>query len=162
MHGTNVGVWVVTVLGGVACVQHNGPHLTNHPTPEEDGYRVILYDVHVVEDDSDCGAHTPIKESDETLLVEWVTKQDITMYARGGIYQTDVTLDQNGEYSYDGTGGVCLYGSHVWGRIDKETGDGTLVCRKVTCTVTIRSHAVKHVEVDAGPAPDDGGVPDAA
>lgn len=157
MRVQQAGAWVAMVLVVLAaCGRNNGPHLTTHPVPPEDGYRVILYDVHVVEDDSDCHARTPIKESDETLLVEWVTSRDITMYARGGIYQTDITLDDNGNYSYDGTGGVCLWGSRVWGHLTKEAGHGTLVCKKINCTVVINSNAVKHVEVDAGVMPDAG------
>jgi hypothetical protein len=149
--------WLWMILGTLACLPpRDGPHLTTHPLPPEDGYRVILYDVHLVEDDSDCHAHTPIKESDETLLVEWVTHRDVTMYARGGLYQTDVTLDDRGEYTYDGTGGVCLWGSNVWGRLDKDRGEGRLVCKKVNCTVVIRTVAVRHVDPDGGVAPDAG------
>ena len=127
-----------------------GPQLAHHPVPQEDGESVILYDVHIVEDDRDCGARIPIKESDETLLVQWWTDREITLYARGGIYQVDVTLDERGEYQYDGTQGPCLPGSWVWGRLDRQRGESRLLCHKRDCDVPIQSYATRRVP-DGGP-----------
>lgn len=127
--------------------------------PEPDGYNIIAYDVDVLEDDSDCGANTPYKRSHELMIVEWHSNHDVTIYTRGGLFATDASLDERGEYRYSGTGGPCLPGSHAWGRLDRQYGEGRLTCYKRECTVVITSEAfARPPDFDAGVAPDDGGM----
>lgn len=144
-----LGVGVLgVVLQGVGCARQ-GPEIRSGEAPPPDGDRVIYYDVDVLEDDSRCGANTPYKESKEVLIAEWFTDKDVTLYARGGLFETDVTLDDQNRYRYDGTGGPCIPGSWVDGWLNKQEGEGTMYCRKVDCEVYIHSKA-RRMHPDAG------------
>jgi hypothetical protein len=143
--------WATAMLVGVmvpACAasSHDGTLGAHHPVPVEDGERVLAYDVAVLEDDTRCSAKIPYKHSEEELLVEWHSPNQITMYMRGGIYQVEVTLDENGAYAYDGAQGRCLPGSSVWGRIDRESGETQAWCHKLDCDVYFTSTATRRVD----------------
>ena len=141
------GVLVAVVAAGCA---RQGPQVRSGEAPEPDGDRVISYDVDVLEDDSRCGARVPYKESKEVLIAQWHTDRDVTLYARGGLFETDVSLDDANRYRYDGTGGPCIPGSWVDGWLNKQEGEATLYCRKVDCEVYIYNKARRSVP-DAGP-----------
>jgi len=155
------GVAVVSLASLLACAPEGDVRTgAAGDEPPEDGERVIKYDVEVEEDDTRCNAQVPYKYSTEQMTVEWHTDHDITMYARGGIYQKDLTLDDNGEYTDDGAAGPCLPGSTVWGRITREEGVGTAICKKADCDVHFNTRARRRIAApDAGVPADGGGMP---
>ncbi|MEW5855028.1 MAG: hypothetical protein AB2A00_40000 [Myxococcota bacterium] len=135
----------------VACAPQGGSMViqTYKPVPQEDGTHVILYDIDVVEDDRDCGAAVPFKESQEEMIVEWHTDELVTVYLREGLYQADATLDDEGRFQRSGEGGPCLVGSTFKGRMDRERGEGEILCRKRECDVLITFQGHKR-RPDAG------------
>lgn len=152
---SGVSVFFASVLMS-ACGPGTG--VETHPggsAPAADGERVIDYDVDVEEDDTRCNARVPYKYSTEHMTIEWHTDHDITMYARGGLYQKELTLDDHGNYSDDGTAGVCLPGSTVNGRLTREGGEALAICKKRDCDVYFKSKARRVI------AQPDAGIPDA-
>jgi len=142
----------VLLAGLLACGGRGEQKVYSATPPKDDGEKVIRYHVDVVEDDSDCGARVPIKRSTEEMVVEWHTDVDVTLYSRGGLYTTDLTLDDDGTYTQDGRAGPCLWGSSVKGRITRRDGEAHVRCIKADCTVLIDSKALRWDLVDAGVA----------
>ncbi|MEW5852445.1 MAG: hypothetical protein AB2A00_26900 [Myxococcota bacterium] len=129
------------------------PAQAHRPVPVEDGEKVIRYDIDVLEDDSRCGASEPYKRSQEEMVVEWHTLREITIYLRGGLYQGDAHLDENGHFERSGQGGPCRVGSTFKGRLDKQGGEGEILCRKRDCDVIITFTGQRMVpRADAGAA----------
>lgn len=149
--------WAAWCLLG-SCTQDSGFERTHKPLPPEDGERVIRYLIDVTEDDSRCGADVPYKYSQEQMVVEWHSNRHITIFLREGLYQAEGDLDDNGRYEHRGTAGPCGIGSYIKGRLDRQSGEGEMMCRRVDCDIYVylSGHRMEE-QPDGGTA--DGGEP---